>query len=244
MESSRGCAEVAASLIPQLLAKRPSGSIIVGVESYHFVKATLMPLDNLQHPEMINKATAVARALTPELYAYLVSLLPTPEELTELCRRYRESFAASLNGDPEQANICEEDRVAVSQVLTLLSGFGKAAAVKDPGVLGKLALHHLVSKKSAAATAVGSPGSLRIAFEPSGKPYAALAKVSGAKGYEIWCCGGDPGVESNWSLLAWSTNCKKIYLPGLDRNANFLRVRGKRGNKVGPWSNIVKIENL
>lgn len=43
-----------------------------------------MPFNNVSDPELVAKSAVVAEAFTPEKYAYLLSLLPTPEGFTEL----------------------------------------------------------------------------------------------------------------------------------------------------------------
>ena len=43
-----------------------------------------MPYNHVSDHEFIAKSSAVAGAFTPEKYAYLLSLLPTPERYAEL----------------------------------------------------------------------------------------------------------------------------------------------------------------
>lgn len=200
-----------------------------------------MPFNNLPHPEMITKSATVLQVLTPELYAYLLSLLPTPQSYGELHERYEASFAGSLKGDPEKAKACEADRKAINQDLAIILGLAKAVTHKDPTVIEKFPFSHATERTTAAT--LGESKDFRITFDKKGRPLAWVTRVAGAKGYEIWACEGDPGIEANWKLLVWSLTCQKIALPGLNRTKlNFLRIRGKRGNILGPWSNFVSVD--
>ncbi|MBJ6799660.1 hypothetical protein [Geomonas propionica] len=203
-----------------------------------------MPFNNVSHPEMIGKAAPVVQALTPEFYAYLVSIFPTPQSINELYQKYQASFTASLPGDdPEKVKECEADREALNHAIGLLVGFGKVANRKDPTILEKLGLSHIVEKPAGTAKGVGKVSDFRVLFDSNGKPYVSLAKLGSAKGYDVWACAGDPSVESNWKSLVWSTSCKKIPIVGLDRSVpNFLRIRGKRGDAVGSWSHFIKLD--
>jgi len=202
-----------------------------------------MPFNSASHTEIISKSAAVTGALTPELYAYLISLLPTPHGFNDDHERLEASFTASLKGDSEKIKACEADRNTVNQNLTILLGLAKAVSVKDPTVLEKLGLGHVVERTTAAAALPGIPKDFRVTFDKEGRPVASLTKLSGAKGYEIWICDGDPSVEDNWRMLTWSTSCQKIPLPGMNRaKTNFLRIRGKRNNIVGPWSHYISVD--
>lgn len=201
-----------------------------------------MPHNDLPHVEMIGQTTAMADALTPELYAYLLSLLPNPQSFRELVLNYRTSFTESLDGDPELAKACEIKRMAVNDAVAILLALGKAVHRKDPKILDKLAVNQVL-KPASAGTADWDPKEWKIYFDKKGKMFASLAKITKVKGYEVWFCNGDPSIESNWNFLLWSSNCKKITITGLDRTkANFLRVRGKRGETVGPWSHFIRVD--
>ncbi|GFO63112.1 hypothetical protein M1B72_18045 [Geomonas paludis] len=201
-----------------------------------------MPFSNVPHADMIGKSAVIAQALTPELHAYLVSLFPTPASITELYLKYETSFAASLKGDPEKVKACEADREALDQAIGLLFGLGKAAHRKDPTILGQLGFG-TAKKPAGTGKPVGKPVGFHLSFGNDGKPWVALTRISSAKGYEVWTCNGDPGNEQNWKFLVWSTTCKKILLSGINRSVpNFLRVRGKRGDIVGPWSNWIALD--
>lgn len=202
-----------------------------------------MPYHNLPHQEMIAKSAAVAQALTPELYAYILSLLPTPQSYAEMHERYEASFAGSLKGDSEKVKLCEEFCDALKKDLAVIAGVAKAVSHKDPTVPGKLALGQLVERGAGSATIPGDAKDFEIYFDRKGRQFAKLSKITGAKGYEIWSCDGDPSVESNWRLLVWSTGCQKIALPAMNRSkVNFLKVRGKGSKGVGPWSNVISLD--
>ena len=203
-----------------------------------------MPFNHVSDPEMITKSAAVNESLTPEKYAYLLSLLPTPQSYSELHNRFEASYTAALSGkgDPEKVKACEADRNALNQCLAILLGVAKAVTVKDPTVPQALGLAHVLEKTAAPAAALTEPHDFKVIYDPKGQLVASVTRVPAAKGYQVWACEGDPNIEANWKLAASSTNCKGIVVPGLNRGKpNWLKIRAIRGNTVGPWSNYVAL---
>lgn len=201
-----------------------------------------MPFHHASHPEMIAKSAAVT--LTPEKYAYLVSLVTTPEAYSEAHKRFEASFTASLaaKGDPEKLKACEEARNALNQCLAIIAGVAKAVTVKDPTVPDALGLARALEKPTAPAAALPEPHDFKVVYDPNGQLLASVTRVPTAKAYQIWACAGDPNIEANWKLVASSTNCRGIEIPGLNRAMpNWLKIRAIRGKTVGPWSNCVSL---
>ncbi len=197
-----------------------------------------MPHNNLPHPEMITRSEEFRQVLTPDLFAYLLSLIPTPEKYAAMHERFEGSVTGFLKGDPEMVKQCEEARVELNKAMSIVQGIGKAVSVVDPTVQEKLGIVHQKAPSSSAALTAAKD--LRLFFDKNGQPYCSVTKLAGAKGYDLWFCEGEPSVESNWKLLTWSSSCQGIYLTGLNRTTtNYLKLRGKRGNEVGPWSNMV-----
>ncbi|QXE92111.1 hypothetical protein [Geomonas subterranea] len=203
-----------------------------------------MPHNDLPHAEMVAKSEEVRQVLTPELYAYLISLIPTPDRYAALHTRFESSLTGYLKGIPEQVKECEEARVELNQAITVINGFSKAVSPIDPTVMNKFNVAPKPATTAAAAPLVAAED-FKIHFDKQGQPYSSVSKLAGAKGYEVWFCESDPSIESNWNFLTWSTNCQGIYLTGLNRTkTNYLRLRGKRGNSLGPWSNLVVLPSV
>jgi hypothetical protein len=199
-----------------------------------------MSFTNVPDPEMVVKSAAVTVAFTPEKYAHLISLLPTSQGYAALHERYEASYAAALKGDPEKVKACEADRQAVNKDLSILFGVAKVVAIVDPTVPEALGLGPITEKTSAPAGDLSEPTGFKVIYDPKGEITASMARVIGAKGYQLWGCDSDPSIEANWKMVASSTNCRKIVIPGLNRaKANWLKARAIRGKTVGPWSNIV-----
>jgi len=202
-----------------------------------------MPFHNESDPERIAKSAAVAGAFTPQMYAYLLSLLPTPEGYAELHNRYEAGYPGALKGDPEKAKAFEADRNAVNSNLSLIFGLAKVVAVKDPTVPETLGFGHLTGKTAAAPTPLAVPRDFKVVYDPKGQLLASVTRVLGAKLYQVWACDDDPSIEANWRLVASSSNCKGIVLQGLNRGKfNLLRIRAMRSRDAGPWSNWVNLE--
>jgi len=203
-----------------------------------------MTYNNDSHTEIIAKSAVLIDELTPEMFGYLISLIPTPERHSEIHERFEASFAGSLKGDPEKVKACEADRQAINESFAILHGLVKAAAIKDPTLPEKLGMGRAAERTASTTTTISAPKDFRIAFDSKGgQAFASLTKLAGAKIYEIWACDGDPSVEANWRLLDSSSKCQKIPILGLNRTkTNFLRVRGKSGHIVGPWSYYLSID--
>ncbi|WP_136513359.1 hypothetical protein [Geomonas edaphica] len=194
--------------------------------------------NNIPHPEMVAKSEEVRQGFTTEVRDYLVSLLLTPESYDVLHERFEKSVTGFYKGDPEKVKECEEARRDLEQAISVIQGVRKALSVVDPSVYEKPEDSH--QKSSTAGAALAAAKDLRIFYDKGGQPYCSFTKLPGSKGHEIWFCTGEPGVEANWSLLMWSTTCQKMYLKGLNRTrTNYLKLRCKRGNEVGPWSNMI-----
>lgn len=201
-----------------------------------------MPVSKLSHTELITKSAAVSVTYNREMFDYLLSLIPTPDFYSELHERYEASFAGSLKGDPEKIKACEADRQLIDQNLSILLGLAKVVTAKDPSVMESFGLNRPAEKTAASAAVLERPKEFRVSFDKKGHPQVSLTKIMGAKGYEVWACAADPGLEENWRLVEWSTKCQSIPITGLDRTQlNWLRIRGKRGDTVGPWSNPISL---
>jgi hypothetical protein len=202
-----------------------------------------MPFNNVSDPEMVTKSAAVADAFTKEIYAHLLSLLPTPETYTALHNQYEASYAAALKGDPEKVKACEADRSAVNQNMSILYGLAKLAVIKDPTLPEKLGFGEITDKKTAVpAVVLTAVHDFQVFFDRDGHMYVSASKVPGARGYQVWACDGDPNVDGNWKLVTSSPSCRKIAITGLNRaNNNWLKIRAMRGTGAGPWSTCVML---
>ena len=200
-----------------------------------------MPLTN--GPELITKTAAILERFTPEMHARLVSLFPTPESFAELNNRMETNYPAALKGDPEKLKAFEADQKAAASEYSLLIGLAKVLATKDAPVPETLGLGRAAEKTAAATIPLTHPLSFRLIFDQKGQLFASCARVSGAKGYQVWACDGDPSIEGNWKLISSSPSCKGILISGLNRaKFNVLRIRAMRGHSAGPWSNWVSLE--
>lgn len=202
-----------------------------------------MPFNHEDDPEVIVQSAAVVKAFTPEIYAYLLSLLPTPGGYAELHNRYEAGYTGALRGDPEKVKAFEADRKAVITDLTVIFGLAKVVAVKDPTVQETLGVGHSTAKTAASPVALVVPRNFKLVYDRKGQLFASVERVVGARGYQIWACDGDPSIEANWRLVASASKCKGIAITGLNRGKfNLLRIRAMRGRDIGPWSNWVSLE--
>lgn len=200
-----------------------------------------MPFNDVSDPEMIAKSSALSEVFTPEKYAYLLSLLPTPEGYAELHNRMEANYPAVLKGDPETVKAFEADRKAVNCDSSMILGLAKVVAVKDPTVPESFGLARVTERTH--APILTNPQGFKLIFDKQGEPKASVTKVPGAKGFQVWACDSDPSIEANWRLVAASSNCRGIEIKGLNRGKfNVLKIRAMRGNVAGPWSNWVSLD--
>ena len=201
-----------------------------------------MPLNNASAPETIARSAMVAEAYTLEKWEYLLTLLPNPAGFVERHRRLEANYPAALKGDPEKVKEFEEDRKAINSDLSLLLGLAKVVAAKDPTIPETLGLRRL-TEKAAAPVTQAVPHGFKVVFDPKGHIIASVARVPGAKGYEVWVCDSDTSIDANWRLAASSFTCKRIVLTGVNpKNFNVLKSRAMSGNGAGPWSKWVSLD--
>lgn len=204
-----------------------------------------MPINDLSDAELIAESAAVAEAFTPEMYAYLLSLLPTPQAFAELSSRLTANYPAALKGDPEKVKAFEADRNAMNCDLSLLRGLAKVVAVKDAIVPESLGLGRIQQKKAAAIAPLTNPQGFKVVYDRQGRLFASVIKVPGAKGYQIWLCDTDPSNQANWKLFTSGTRCRRMPITGLNRpNLTLLKVRAMRGHVSGPWSNVLSLDPI
>ena len=202
-----------------------------------------MSFKNDSDPELIAQSATVVQSYTQEAHEHLLSLIPTPQSVQANHTAYAASYAAFLGGDLDKAEECETYRIAVYEGLSILHGLTKAVTVKDPKAPEIVGLGAQPSKVKLTSISLAQPAGFRTAFTPQGLLVGSVTKVEHAMGYQVWACDSDPSVESNWRLVASSSTCKKILIPGLDYGKNnWLKIRAMRGKGVaGPWSNLVNL---
>ena len=201
-----------------------------------------MAFTNAPDPEMITKSATVVQNFTAEKYALLLSLLPAPDRYLELHNRYQGNYTAYLQGDLSKAKEYEADRQELNKNLSMLVALSKIASVQNAKISEELGVAQFVETVTTRAVVLTEPHNFRIVFTPKGQLMASIVKVPGAKGYQLWVCDSDQSVDANWRLLSSSTKCRGIEVSGLNRaKFNLLKIRGVRGDDLGPWSNIVSI---
>lgn len=201
-----------------------------------------MAFKNDSTPDLIAKSATVVQAFTEELYAYLVSLLPTPGSVRENHDLITASYTAYLAGDADKAQECEIHRQAVNQNLSILVGLAKAVVPKDPKVPEALGVGAFTARAATSSAALLKPEAFKVFFNQEGQRIGSCSGVKGAKGYQIWGCDeGDPAVQASWKLVAASPSCRGIVIIGLNpAKAAWVKIRAMRGNgEAGPWSSIV-----
>jgi hypothetical protein len=193
--------------------------------------------------ELIAKSAAVAQVFTPELHAYVLSLLPVPDLFRTNQNNYAASFTGYLTGNTEQQKECAVHRETVGKDMDVLQGVVKAVAIKDPKVLEAFGLAAQPVRAAHSSVVPSEATGFKVTFNSSGQMVGAVTKVKGAKWYQVWACDGDPTAEENWRLVVSSSTCRGITIAGLDRTkTNCLRIRAMGSKEPGPWSHMITIK--
>jgi len=193
--------------------------------------------------ELLPMTSAVSKAYTEEVHAYLMSLLTNPGRFREANDRFHASYNAVLGGDIGMVAACEEDRKELDRQYALLVGIAKAVAPQDPSVPDKLGLGPFGVKTAVVSTPIPTPGNFKLVHgKNSGEMTGTVSSVKGARMFEVWGCEGDPNLEQNWKLVAASPNCRRIDIKGLTPGTKYwFKVRAVRSGDIGPWSNYINL---
>lgn len=205
-----------------------------------------MPIHNDSDPERIAKSAAMAQAFTPEIYARILSLLPTPASYSELHHRFQGNYPSAVRGDdPELLKSFDADRKEINTKIALIQGFAKVATFVDPTIPESLGVAPSPERTASTPVPLVRPRDFKVVYDPEGRLIASVTRVVGAKGYQIWACDGDPSVDADWRMVASDSNCKGIVVSRVNRaKYTVLRARAMRGHDAGPWSNLVSLKPL
>jgi hypothetical protein len=200
--------------------------------------------DGLSDTEVIPRTGAVLANLAndPNLYNYILSLLPTQAHLQEAHDRHQESFSAALTGASDKVMQRTTDRRLVNRRFSAFAALVQLAALEDPDLPARLSLDSK-ERASSPTPALTAPGNFKVWHgEAHGTMHAKCSSVKTAKSFLMEICEGDPTIEENWKFGAVSSTCTAIFIEGLVPGRVYsFRVRAIRSSGPGPWSSYITL---
>ena len=200
--------------------------------------------DGFSDTEIIPRTGAFLTTLAndPELYKFLLSLLPNPDTVKVLHDRFQVSFDASLTGGADKVAAKKSDRKALNRQLSAFASLIQLAALEDSSVTARAGLG-LKQKVPAPTPPLVAPANFKVQHgSEHGTMFAKCSSVKTAKSLEMQVCQGDPTIDENWKFIGVYANCSKMEIKGLVPGTLYsFRVRGIRASGSGPWSSYVTL---
>jgi hypothetical protein len=200
--------------------------------------------DALSDTEIIPTTGAILTSLAndPELYNYILSLLPNRASLQDSHDRHQQSYNAALTGGHDQLAQRASDRRVVNRRFAAFATLVQLAAMEDATVAARVGLVDR-AKTSASTPPLTPPANFKVWHgEEHGTMNSKCSSVKTAKSFEIHVCKGDPTNEDNWSFGCVSATCTGIIIKGLVPGTVYsFRIRAIRASGPGPWSSYVTL---
>lgn len=169
------------------------------------------------------------------------NLLPNLDTIQSARDRHISVFRDYLAGDHAKEEELLASRKESILLVNLVRGAATLIAPKDPTIPQRLGIVHQAPVNKRTAPHLGSPKNLRIIYEGR-RMVARAGAVKGTRIYEVWCCDGDPMVESNWRHLVTSSKASGIAIEGLTPGKlYYFRIRAISASGPGDWSSFVSM---
>lgn len=169
-------------------------------------------------------------------------LMPDLEDIQSARDRHISVFRDYLAGDHSKEEELLASRKESTLLVNLVRGAATLVAPKDPTIPKKLGIVHQAPINRRIMQRLGSPEHLRIDYDKH-KMVVRAGAVRGARFYEVWCCDGDPMVDSNWRHLITSCKANRIEITeGLTAGKlYYFRIRAIAASGPGEWSSFVSL---
>jgi hypothetical protein len=208
----------------------------------------VIAFDTLSEADFQAKVGHILSSLTnnPNFPEPLPEPVPSLAQLNEVYRVYLDAYHASLTRDTSKIKHRDAARQTLTGMLKHLANYLEVIAHLDTD---KLSTTGFDLRKSSVRGIYGgilpAPADFKIAHGPkSGTLLLHVARLAGAKGYDVQMAQGGPGIEGNWQHATHSATGTHILLQGLTPAQTYwFRVcaigSGGKGVWTGPVSVIV-----
>ncbi len=170
--------------------------------------------------------------------------VPSLAQLNEAYRVYLDAYHASLTRDTLKIKQRDAARQTLTDMLKHLASYLEVIAHLDTD---KLFTSGFDLRKDIVRGIYGgtlpAPSDFKIAHGPkSGTLMLHVARLAGAKSYEVQSAQGDPAIEANWQHSTHSATGTHILLEGLSPAQTYwFRIRGIGSGGEGVWTDPVSV---
>ena len=171
-------------------------------------------------------------------------IAPALAQIKDAFAVYKDYYHASLTGDTVKIGLRKDARDHLTDLLKRLTAYLEFVAQQDPAKLASTGYdQRKETVRSSHATALPAPTDFRIAHGTSSDILDIhVARLEGAKSYEVDIAQGDPAVEANWKHATTSATSSHILLDGLTPGSSvWIRVRGIGSGGKGVWTDPINV---
>lgn len=200
----------------------------------------IITFDRLSEADFLAKAGAIVAALTnnPNFPEPWPAQVPSLAQLAEALNAYREAYHASLTRDTVKIGQRDAARQTLTDMFRRLAPYLEMVAQDDAAMLATTGYDLRRESVRGNGDTLPAPADFRVGHGlQSGTLDVHVARLAGARSYEVHTAQGDPTVEANWRHALVSPTATRITLAGLKPAQTYwVRVRGIGGNGAGQWT--------
>ena len=206
----------------------------------------VIAFDSLNEADFQAKAGNILSALTnnPNFPEPWPEPVPSLAQLNEAFKVYLDAYHASLTRDTLKIAQRDAARQTLTYLLKHLANYLELIAHLDTAMLTTTGydLRKDIVRGIHGGTLPG-PSDFKIAHGPkSGSLMLHVARLAGAKSYEVQSAQGDPANEDNWKPTTTSATGTHILLEGLTPAQTYwFRIRAIGSGGEGVWTDPVSV---
>jgi hypothetical protein len=206
----------------------------------------IITFDRYSEADFQAKAGSILAALTnnPHFPEPWPTLAPSLAELNAAFTAYRDAYHASQTRDTLKIRQRDTARQLLTDLLKHLATYLELVARNDSDILATTGydLRHEILRGNS-NDPLPAPGELRVIHGPqSGSLDVRVARLPGARSYEVQITQGDPKQEDLWKHARTSTTSSHILLEDLlPAQTYWVRVRGIAASGNGVWTDPVSV---
>lgn len=164
--------------------------------------------------------------------------VPSVKQLSEALDDYRAAYNASLTRDTIKIGQRDAARKTLTDMLRSLAPYLEVVAQGDAAVLASTGYDLRRDPARGNGDILPPPADFRVGHGPqSGTLAVHIARLPGARSYEVQTAQGDPTAEASWTHALVSPTASRIILAGLTPAQTYwVRVRGIGSTGPGQWT--------
>ncbi len=170
--------------------------------------------------------------------------VPSLAQLNEAYRVYLDAYHASLTHDSLKIRQRDAARKALIELLKQLVNYLELVAHSDTDKLSTTGFDlRRDTVRGIHGGTLPAPDGFRASHGPkSGTAMLHVARLAGAKSYEVQIAQGDPSIEENWKTVTTSATGSHMLIEGLTPGQTYwFRVRAIGSGGAGLWTTPVNL---